>query len=135
MDSTAFPFPVTQEVLTRGKERFEIFCSMCHGLTGEGDGMVVRRGYRRPPSYYTDDLRNARVGHFFDVITNGWGSMPNYAAQIPAQDRWAIIAYIRALQLSQPQQPSGQTMNNGGSTNGVTGNASQQVQTNGGGKR
>ena len=135
MDATAFPFPVTQEVLTRGKERFEIFCSMCHGLTGEGDGMVVRRGFRRPPTYYTDDLRNARVGHFFDVITNGWGSMPNYAAQIPAQDRWAIIAYIRALQLSQPQQASGQTTNGNGA-NGVGGNAAQQhVQTNGGGKR
>jgi mono/diheme cytochrome c family protein len=125
LDATAFPFPVTQEVLTRGKERFEIFCSMCHGLTGEGDGMVVRRGFRRPPTYYTDDLRKARVGHFFDVITNGWGSMPNYAAQIPAQDRWAIIAYIRALQLSQPP-----TTNTG--ANGAAGNAGQ---TNGGGKR
>jgi mono/diheme cytochrome c family protein len=95
-----FPFPVTQEVLNRGQERYQIFCSMCHGATGKGDGMVVKRGYRQPPSYHTEQLRSAPVGHFFDVITNGWGSMPNYAAQVPVRDRWAIVAYIRALQLS-----------------------------------
>lgn len=96
-----FPFPVTDQVLARGKERYEIFCSVCHGLTGYGDGMIVRRGFRRAASYHDDRLRQAPVGHFFDVMTNGWGAMPSYAAQIPAQDRWAIIAYIRALQYSQ----------------------------------
>lgn len=100
-DVESFPFPITQDVLERGRERYQIFCSMCHGATGAGNGMVVRRGYRQPPSYHTDQLREAPVGHFFDVITNGWGSMPNYAAQIPARDRWAIVAYIRALQLSE----------------------------------
>jgi mono/diheme cytochrome c family protein len=101
-DVDTFPFPVTREVVLRGQERYQIFCSMCHGATGAGDGMIVRRGYKQPPSYFTEDLRNAPVGHFFDVITNGWGSMPRYSQQIPAQDRWAIIAYIRALQLSHP---------------------------------
>jgi mono/diheme cytochrome c family protein len=105
-----FPFPVTEEIVKRGEERFNIFCAMCHGPTGYGDGMIVRRGYRRPPSYHTDGLRQAPVGHFFDVITNGWGAMPSYAAQIPVTDRWAIVAYIRALQLSQnPQGTSGST--------------------------
>ncbi|MBA2338871.1 MAG: cytochrome c [Pyrinomonadaceae bacterium] len=102
----AFPFPVTMEVLVRGKERYNIFCSMCHGATGYGDGMVVRRGYKKPPSYHEDRLRQERVGHFFDVITNGWGSMPNYAPQIPVRDRWAIAAYIRALQASQQGTPT-----------------------------
>jgi mono/diheme cytochrome c family protein len=102
-----FPFPVTKEVLDRGQERYQIYCAMCHGLTGYGDGMIVRRGFRRPPSYHDDRLRNEPVGHFFDVITNGWGAMPDYAAQIPPEDRWAIIAYLRALQLSQ-QVPASQ---------------------------
>ena len=92
---------MTQEVLSRGEDRYKIFCSMCHGLTGFGDGMIVRRGYQRPPSYHDDRLREAPVGHFFDVITNGWGAMSDYSAQVPVQDRWAIIAYIRALQLSE----------------------------------
>jgi mono/diheme cytochrome c family protein len=105
----AFPFPITKEVLDRGQERYQIYCSMCHGLTGYGDGMIVRRGFRRPPSYHDDRLRNEPVGHFFDVITNGWGAMPDYAAQIPPEDRWAIIAYIRALQLSQQAPATGQT--------------------------
>ena len=103
-DVSEFPFPVTQEVMERGKERFEIFCAMCHGLTGEGDGMIVRRGFRKPPSYHEDRLRQARVGYFFRVITEGFGAMPSYRAQVPVQDRWAIIAYIRALQLSQMNQ-------------------------------
>ncbi|MFB3854829.1 MAG: cytochrome c [Vicinamibacterales bacterium] len=97
-DSEIFPFPVTEEVLHRGRERFDIFCSPCHGRTGEGDGMVVQRGFRRPTSYHTAILRNAPVGHFFDVMTNGWGAMPDYASQVPVIDRWAIAAYIRALQ-------------------------------------
>jgi mono/diheme cytochrome c family protein len=87
--------------MARGRERFDIFCAPCHGRTGAGDGMVVRRGYRRPPSYHDDRLRSAPVGHFFDVMTNGFGAMPDYASQIKAEDRWAIVAYIRALQLSE----------------------------------
>jgi mono/diheme cytochrome c family protein len=100
-DVDAFPFPVTKEVVDRGRERYEIFCTACHGLTGNGDGMIVRRGFRRAASFNDDRLRQAPVGHFFDAITNGWGAMPSYASQIPVQDRWAIITYIRALQLSQ----------------------------------
>lgn len=116
-----FPFPITREVLDRGQERFQAYCSMCHGLTGEGDGMVVRRGYKRPTSYHDDRLRGAPVGHFFDVITNGFGVMPNYAAQVTPRDRWAIAAYIRALQLSRgasiedvPEEERQQLMNAGG---------------------
>jgi mono/diheme cytochrome c family protein len=100
-DATMFPFRVDANVMTRGRQRFEIFCSPCHGRTGMGDGMVVRRGYRRPPSYHDDRLRAAPVGHFFDVMTNGFGAMPDYAEQIGVRDRWAIAAYIRALQLSE----------------------------------
>lgn len=100
-DVDTFPFPVTKEIVDRGRERYEIFCSACHGLTGNGDGMVVRRGFRRAASFNDDRLRQAPVGHFFDAITNGWGAMPSYASQIPVQDRWAIITYVRALQLSQ----------------------------------
>jgi len=100
-DVEVFPIPVTKETVRRGKERYEIFCSACHGLTGNGDGMIVRRGFRRAASFNDDRLIQAPVGHFFDAITNGWGAMPSYAPQIPQQDRWAIIAYIRALQLSQ----------------------------------
>ena len=96
-----FPFPVTAEVLSRGRERFDIFCSPCHGRTGSGDGMIVRRGYKRPPSYHIDRLRDMPAGYFFDVITNGFGAMPDYRSQIPEPDRWAIVAYVRALQLSQ----------------------------------
>jgi mono/diheme cytochrome c family protein len=98
--ATVFPFPVDAQVMARGEERFNIFCSPCHGRTGKGDGMVVRRGYRRPPPYDDARLVSAPVGHFFDVITNGFGAMPDYAAQIAPADRWAIIAYLRALQLS-----------------------------------
>ena len=95
-----FPFPVDEVLMRRGRERYDIFCSPCHGLTGEGDGMVVQRGYRRPPSFHVERLRQAPPGHVFDVITNGFGAMPDYAAQIKAEDRWAIAAYVRALQLS-----------------------------------
>ncbi|HET6978219.1 MAG TPA: cytochrome c [Pyrinomonadaceae bacterium] len=100
-DVDTFPFPVTEEIVNRGHKRYDIFCSACHGLTGNGDGMVVRRGFRRAASFNDDRLRQAPVGHFFDAITNGWGAMPSYASQIPVQDRWAIITYVRALQLSQ----------------------------------
>jgi mono/diheme cytochrome c family protein len=99
-DATEFPFPVTDQVMARGRERFDIYCSPCHGRTGNGDGMVVRRGFRRPPSYAEERLRTAPVGHIFDVITNGFGAMPDYQAQIPVGDRWAIVAYVKALQLS-----------------------------------
>jgi len=104
-DTTEFPVPVTQELLDRGQQRYNIYCIVCHGPTGNGDGMIVRRGYSKPPTYHDDRLRNAPVGHFFDVMTNGWGKMNSYASQIPAADRWAIVAYIRTLQLS--QNPSG----------------------------
>jgi mono/diheme cytochrome c family protein len=100
-DATTFPFPIDAQVMARGRERFEIYCSPCHGRTGQGDGMIVRRGFRRPPTFHQDRLRNAPVGQIFDVITNGFGAMPDYAAQIKPADRWAIIAYLRALQLSE----------------------------------
>ena len=100
-DATVFPFAIDATVMARGHERFDIYCSPCHGRTGQGDGMVVRRGFRRPPTFHQDRLRNAPVGQIFDVITNGFGAMPDYAAQIQPSDRWAIIAYLRALQLSE----------------------------------
>lgn len=96
-----FPIPVTKELLDRGEQRYKIFCMVCHGPVGAGDGMIVRRGYPKPSTYHNDRLRNAPVGHFYDVITNGWGKMNGYASQIPVADRWAIVAYIRALQISQ----------------------------------
>jgi len=95
-----FPFPVTHEVLDRGRERFNIYCSPCHGMSGDGDGMIVQRGFRRPPSLHVDRLRTAPAGHFFDVITNGFGVMYPYDYRVEPSDRWAIAAYIRALQLS-----------------------------------
>jgi len=114
-DVETFPIAITKDVVTRGKERYEIFCSACHGLTGSGDGMIVRRGFRRAASFNDDRLRQAPVGHFFDAITNGWGAMPAYAPQIAPADRWAIIAYIRALQMSQQTQ-TGSTPAGAGAT-------------------
>jgi len=99
--ANVFPFAITRADMDRGEERFNIYCSPCHGRTGEGNGMVVQRGYRRPPSFHIDRLRQADPGHFFDVMTNGFGAMPDYKVQIAPRDRWAIVAYIRALQLSQ----------------------------------
>ena len=96
-----FPVPVTKELVDRGQERYNIYCIVCHGPVGKGDGMLVRRGFSPPPTYHDDRLRNAPVGHFFDVISNGWGKMNGYAAQVPVADRWAIVAYIRTLQVSQ----------------------------------
>lgn len=96
-----FPVPVTKELVDRGQDRYNIYCIVCHGPVGAGDGMIVRRGLGAPPTYHDDRLRNAPVGHFFDVITNGWGKMNGYAASISPADRWAIVAYIRALQISQ----------------------------------
>jgi mono/diheme cytochrome c family protein len=102
-----FPFPVTADVMARGRERFDIFCSPCHGRTGAGDGMIVRRGYRKPPTFHQDRLRQAAPGYTFDVITSGFGAMPDYAQQIPVRDRWAIVAYITALQRSQHAPAAG----------------------------
>jgi len=95
------PFPATDDVLARGRERFDIYCAPCHSRLGDGRGMIVQRGFRSPPSYHTERLRKAPLGYFFDVMTNGFGAMPEYASQIPTRDRWYIVAYIRALQLSQ----------------------------------
>jgi hypothetical protein len=100
-DIDFFPMPITREDLTRGQQRFNIYCSPCHSRVGDGNGLVVMRGFRQPPSYYTDKLKQAPVGHFFDVMTNGFGAMPSYASRVTPEDRWRIIAYIRALQLSE----------------------------------
>lgn len=99
--ASVFPFAVTAEVMARGQQRFNIFCSACHGLTGMGDGMIVRRGFRRPTSFHDERLRQVPPGYVYDVITNGFGAMPDYATQIPVEDRWAIVAYLKALQRSQ----------------------------------
>ncbi len=110
------PMPVTKEVLDRGEERYNIYCSPCHSKVGDGKGMIVQRGFKQPPSYHTDRLRKAPIGHFFDVMTNGFGSMSEYKAQVSVADRWAIAAYIRALQLSQnatrDQVPAGTEVSN-----------------------
>jgi len=98
--SETFPFPVTAGVLARGRERFNIYCSPCHARTGEGNGMIVQRGYKQPPSFHDERLRAMAPGYFFQVMTNGFVTMPSYALQVGAEDRWAIAAYIRALQLS-----------------------------------
>jgi mono/diheme cytochrome c family protein len=99
--SEVFPAPVTKAVLDRGHQRFDVYCSPCHDRAGTGRGMIVMRGYKQPTSFHDERLRTMPPGYFFDVITNGFGIMPSYAAQIPVDDRWAIAAYIRALQLSQ----------------------------------
>jgi mono/diheme cytochrome c family protein len=98
---TAIPVPINHDLLARGRERFDIYCAVCHGPTGDGNGMIVQRGFPRPPSFHDPRLRDAPVGHFFDVIKNGYGVMYSYASRVTPDDRWAIIAYIRALQLSQ----------------------------------
>jgi mono/diheme cytochrome c family protein len=103
-DSNNFPLPVSLELLERGEERYKIFCTPCHGLQGDGNGMVAMRGMKQPPTYHQERLRNAPNGYYYDNITNGFGQMLGYAAQIPPRDRWAIIAYIRALQLSRNAQ-------------------------------
>ena len=95
------PRPMTKELIARGQERFNIYCSPCHDRTGSGDGMIVQRGYKQPPSFHDPRLRAVPDGYFFQVMTNGFATMPAYAAQVPPRDRWAIVAYIRALQLSQ----------------------------------
>jgi mono/diheme cytochrome c family protein len=97
---TELPVPLTKELLLRGQERYNIFCSPCHGRTGDGLGMIVQRGFKRPPSFFIERLRNERIGYFFDVDTNGFGQMSGYGPQVPVHDRWAIAAYVRTLQLS-----------------------------------
>jgi mono/diheme cytochrome c family protein len=100
-DVTEFPIPITRADIERGRDRFNIYCAPCHGHLGDGNGMVVLRGFRQAASYYTEKLMNAPVGHFFDVMTNGFGAMPSYASRVQTDDRWRIAAYIRALQLSE----------------------------------
>lgn len=134
-DIDEFPIPVTKELVDRGQNRYNVYCIVCHGSVGKGDGMIVRRGFSPPPTYHDDRLRNAPVGHFYDVISNGWGKMNGYAAQIQPGDRWAIIAYIRALQLSQnPEQNL--KMNNTSTTNVVPPKSGEMPNdnTHGGGK-
>ena len=106
-DVETIPMPITKTDLDRGQERYNIYCSVCHGMTGYGDGIVARRGFNKPSpaSYHQERLQKAPVGHFFDVMSNGWGAMPNYASQVSVEDRWRIAAYIRALQLSQMKSP------------------------------
>jgi mono/diheme cytochrome c family protein len=104
-DIDYFPIQITREDVERGRERFNIYCSPCHGRLGNGNGMVVSRGLRQPPDYHDERLRTAPVGHFFDVMTNGYGAMYSYASRVPVDDRWRIASYIRALQFS--ETPSG----------------------------
>ncbi len=106
-DSNAFPLPVSAELLERGEQRYRIFCTPCHGIQGDGLGMVAMRGMKHPPSYHQDRLRQVPNGYLYDVVTNGFGAMYGYSAQIPSRDRWAIVAYLRALQLSR-NAPVGQ---------------------------
>jgi hypothetical protein len=106
-DSNAFPLPISEELLQRGQQRYGIFCTPCHGIQGDGMGMVAMRGMKHPPSYHQDRLRQVPNGYLYDVITNGFGAMYGYSAQIPPRDRWAIVVYLRALQLSR-NAPVGQ---------------------------
>src|SRR5437588_1891731 len=107
-DVDMIPMQITKTDLDRGQERYNIYCSVCHGMTGYGDGIVARRGFNKPSpaSYHQERLQNAPVGHFFDVMSNGWGAMPSYAAQVSVEDRWRTAAYVRALQLSQMKNPT-----------------------------
>src|SRR2546425_9364546 len=102
---TTFPIPITQEVLERGQLRFNVYCVPCHSRLGDGQGMIVQRGFPHPPDYAIRRLRKAPVGHFFDVMTNGYGVMYSYASRVPPNDRWAIAAYIRVLQAKRPEVP------------------------------
>ena len=99
--ATTFPVPVTLDLVKQGQEAFNINCSECHGRDGYGQGMIVQRGFPQPPSFHSERLRNAPVGHFFQVITQGYGVMYPFGSRITPQDRWAIVSYIRALQFSQ----------------------------------
>ncbi len=131
-DSNAFPLPVSQELLERGEERYKIFCAPCHGLQGDGNGMIAIRGMKHPPTYHQDRLRQAANGYFYDNITNGFGAMYGYSAQIPPRDRWAIIAYVRALQLSRNAKAADlpaelrEKLNRGGSSGAALGGEHKQ---------
>jgi len=98
---TAIPVAIDMKLLQRGQDRYRIYCTPCHGQLGRGDGMIVRRGYRQPPSFHIDRLRAQPAGYFFDVMTAGFGAMPDYADKLSVADRWAVVAYVRALQLSE----------------------------------
>ncbi len=130
-DIDEFPIPVTKELVERGQERYNIHCIVCHGPVGNGDGMIVRRGFSPPPTYHDDRLRNAPVGHFFDVITNGWGKMSSYSYAIQPADRWAIVAYIRALQVSQNPEEI-QKMSSKTESNSAPPQSSDKTETHGG---
>ena len=105
-EGTAMPYPVTLDVMARGQERYNVYCTPCHSRVGNGAGMIVQRGYAKAGNFHTARLQAAPLGHFFNVITNGYGAMPDYAAQLTPSDRWAVVAYIKALQLSQNAQPA-----------------------------
>jgi hypothetical protein len=105
-EGDGLPIPLTPAVMERGQERYNIYCTPCHSRVGNGAGMIVQRGYRQAGNFHTDRLRNAPLGHFFSVITNGYGAMPDYSAQVTPEDRWVIAAYVRALQLSQDAKSS-----------------------------
>jgi cytochrome c553 len=125
-DIDFFPIQITQADVERGQQRFNIYCSPCHGLAGNGHGMIVSRGLRQPPSYMDPRLIDAPVGHFFDVMTNGYGAMYSYASRVPVDDRWRIAAYIRALQLSENADAAQHT---------VTANGQQRAATPAGGTK
>ena len=132
-DIDEFPVPVTKELVDRGQDRYNIYCIVCHGPVGSGDGMIVRRGFPQPPTYHDDRLRNAPVGHFFDVMTNGWGKMNSYSDKLSAADRWAVVAYIRTLQVSQNPEET-LRMNSSANTNSAApaGHSSPNANTHGG---
>lgn len=123
-DIDYFPIQITRDDLERGRERFNIYCSPCHGRLGDGNGMIVSRGLRQPPDYHDDRLRTAPIGHFFDVMTNGYGAMYSYASRVPVDDRWRIAAYIRALQAS--QSPTGAAAQTAGKKSASGGAGGQQ---------
>ena len=104
VEGTTMPFPVTADVLARGQERYNVFCTPCHSRVGNGYGMIVQRGYSKAGNFHTARLNSAPLGHFFNVITNGYGSMPDYSSQLKPDERWAVVAYVKALQLSQNAQ-------------------------------
>jgi len=105
-EGDGLPIPLTEATMQRGQERYNLYCTPCHSRVGNGNGMIVQRGYKPAGNFHTDRLRNAPLGHFFQVMTNGYGAMPDYSAQLTPEDRWAVAAYIRALQLSQDAKPS-----------------------------
>jgi mono/diheme cytochrome c family protein len=120
-DVDYIPIQITRADLARGQERFNIYCSPCHSRLGDGHGMVVQRGFRQPPTYHDPRLVNAPIGHFFDVMTNGFGAMYSYASRVPVDDRWRIAAYIRALQLSQDAPPELAQSSGGAKSGGAPG--------------